>query len=420
MIAEFSQGIQIEIENQSETPFEDSIRFIRIVDYSKNGDEKPRYIKSVPNRYIVNEKDLVMIRYGSQTAGLVVRGLSGAIANNTFKINLNQDLIINNFCYYFLKQDIVFNFLRSSQSSSTMPAITFEMVSSLQIPIPPLPTQKAIAHILGTLDDKIELLRQMNETLEEMAKALFKSWFVDFEPVRKKADGLKTGLPKEIEDMFPSEFEDSELGEIPKGWKVGKLGDVLDTISITHKFPKGKVIFLNTSDILNGGFLHSNYSDSSKLPGQAKKTINEGDILFSEIRPENKRFAFVNFKGEDYVVSTKLMVLRNKFGNSNVPFYFLLKSNEILKELQIQAESRSGTFPQITFDNVKILKYIVATDKVSNIYLHNLEKYFDSMNQFNIQITQLSQIRDTLLPKLISGELELTDKMIEKILEEAK
>ena len=86
--------------------------------------------------------------------------------------------------------------------------------------VPPLPEQRAIAHILGTLDDKIELNRRMNETLEAMARALFKSWFVDFDPVRAKAEGRDPGLPKPLADLFPDRFEDSELGEIPEGWRV--------------------------------------------------------------------------------------------------------------------------------------------------------------------------------------------------------
>ena len=88
------------------------------------------------------------------------------------------------------------------------------------VPLPPLTEQRAIAHILGTLDDKIELNRRMNETLEAMARALFKSWFVDFDPVRAKAEGRDPGLPKPLADLFPARFVDSELGEIPEGWKV--------------------------------------------------------------------------------------------------------------------------------------------------------------------------------------------------------
>ena len=98
----------------------------------------------------------------------------------------------------------------------------------------PLPEQRAIAHILGTLDDKIELNRRMNATLEEMARALFKSWFVDFDPVRAKAEGRDTGLPREIADLFPDGFEESAVGEVPKGWRVAALGRDCSSMSDTQ------------------------------------------------------------------------------------------------------------------------------------------------------------------------------------------
>jgi type I restriction enzyme S subunit len=96
----------------------------------------------------------------------------------------------------------------------------------LPVAVPPLREQCAIAHILGTLDDKIELNRRMNETLEAMARALFKSWFVDFDPVRAKAEGRDPGLPKPLADLFPDSFEDSELGDIPKRWTVWRVADI--------------------------------------------------------------------------------------------------------------------------------------------------------------------------------------------------
>ena len=105
----------------------------------------------------------------------------------------------------------------------------------MRLHIPPLDEQRAIAHILGTLDDKIELNRRMNETLEAMARALFKSWFVDFDPVRAKAEGRDPGLAKPFADLFPDSFEDSELGEIPKGWEVGTVDDEFNLTWGNHR-----------------------------------------------------------------------------------------------------------------------------------------------------------------------------------------
>jgi type I restriction enzyme S subunit len=119
-------------------------------------------------------------------------------------------------------------------------------IPDFAIPVPPVAEQKAIAHILGTLDDKIELNRKTNETLEAMAKALFKSWFVDFDPVRAKAEGRPTGLPAEISDLFPDSFEDSELGEIPSGWRVTPVGDVVECVG-------GSTPSTSEADYLDGG-----------------------------------------------------------------------------------------------------------------------------------------------------------------------
>ena len=134
-------------------------------------------------------------------------------------------------------------------------------------------------------------------------------------------------------------------------WKEYKLGELIQSVSETYKFKQNeKVVFLNTSDILDGKFLTNSLSEASKLPGQAKKRIRKGDILFSEIRPANKRFALVNFDCDNYVVSTKLMVLRCNDNVDNRFIYNYLTSKDVLEYLQMVAEDRSGTFPQITFD----------------------------------------------------------------------
>ena len=132
-----------------------------------------------------------------------------------------------------------------------------------------------------------------------------------------------------------------------------KLNEIFDSISIKHSFNKEELVFLNTSDILNGSVLNNNYTNVDSLPGQAKKSIQYNDILYSEIRPRNKRYALIDFDATDYVVSTKLMVLRLKKNMVNkvdlLFIYQVITSNKFIKELQAIAEGRSGTFPQITF-----------------------------------------------------------------------
>jgi type I restriction enzyme S subunit len=280
-----------------------------------------------------------------------------------------------------------------------------------ELTIPPIKSQKEIATTLGALDDRITLLRETNATLEAIAQTLFKSWFVDFDPVHAKAQGTKPeGMDEQTAALFPDSFEESELGMVPAGWEVGELADMSKNNSTPFDFSKvEKVVFVNTGDVFNGEFLHQNYSLKEGLPGQAKKAIYENDILFSEIRPKNGRFAYVNFDAKDYVVSTKFMVLR---AINNFPpryLYQVLRQTETIEYFHVIAESRSGTFPQITFDSVKNYKLIKPSSVCLEKYIECVNPIFHKIDLLNKQAQTLSNLRDTLLPRLISGQLRLPD-----------
>lgn len=282
-------------------------------------------------------------------------------------------------------------FINNSNSSGGQANISPEIVNNYIIYIPSLYIQNSISNILSSLDDKIELNRRINENLEQQAQALFKSWFVDFEPFK---DG---------------KFVDSELGMIPEGWNVKKLGELCDSISVTHPCKEGQLIFLNTGDIENGFVLNHKYMNIKDMPGQAKKSIQENDILYSEIRPINRHFAFVNFPAQEYIVSTKLMVLRANDNESSIRLYQYLTSEDVINELQHEAESRSGTFPQIRFENIKSLKILIGSDDVEKKYTKYIGNIYKMIFQYRKEIMRLAQLRDTLLPRLMSGELAITD-----------
>ena len=145
------------------------------------------------------------------------------------------------FAYYFLRQ---FDF-RSYNSGSAQPSLNRNFIHPIPVDVPPVWEQRVIAHILGTLDDRIELNRRMNETLEAMARALFKSWFVDFDPVRAKMEGRDTGFPQDIADLFPDRLVDSEMGAIPEGWVVRTMGDLCHKPQYGYTAPSG---FCNQSE----------------------------------------------------------------------------------------------------------------------------------------------------------------------------
>jgi type I restriction enzyme S subunit len=167
-----------------------------------------------------------------------------------------------------------------------------------------------------------------------------------------------------------------------------KLGTLLSSVSETHKFDKKELIFLNTSDIHRGNILHRNYSDVDNMPGQAKKSVQSGDILFSEIRPANGRWAILTEETKDFVVSTKLMVLRTNLRLALPEFmYIYLTSSAITSELQSIAEYRSATFPQITFQQVANLEIDLPSLAEQEVIVRSI-KSIDDKIKLNASVSQ--------------------------------
>lgn len=292
------------------------------------------------------------------------------------------------FIYYFLQ---TLNF-EEYNSGTSVPTLNRNDVHKLDVTIPDLQEQKSIAQILSTIDDKIENNLAINKTLEEMAMALYKHWFVDFGPFQSL------------------EFVDSELGSIPKDWEVMRLDEISFKRAESYKFKgKEKVVFVNTGDVLEGSFMHNNYMDVDDLPGQAKKAIYPNDILFSEIRPANKRYAYVDFDSQDYVVSTKFMIIQNNDLINNKLLYRILTRNESIKEFQNIAESRSGTFPQITFDAIGHIQFVIPNIEIQNEFQSIVGNWEEQQTNNLKENKSLIKLRDTLLPKLISGEVGLKE-----------
>jgi len=288
------------------------------------------------------------------------------------------------FLYYYLIQSSVTNYLQilAEHSTSTYPSIKPIDIENLEFNIPKdINEQKSIAAILTSFDDKIELLQAQNRTLEESAQTIYAEWFGKY-------------LIKD---------------KLPEGWKIGSLGDVAVNHSKAFKFSNKKVVFINTGDVSEGQFLHSEEISAKGLPGQAKKAIELYDILYSEIRPKNKRFAFVDFDTSNYVVSTKFMIIRPKNDFSPFLLYLILKNQDTIDEFNIVAESRSGTFPQITFDSVKTFPILIPDKQKQNEFDSILVPIMEKEMNNHIQIQTLIKTRDELLPKLISGEIRVNE-----------
>lgn len=336
-------------------------------------------------RAVPQVDDLILAREAPVGNVAIIRqGQQVCLGQRTVLIRPNKECVDPDFLVYYLLSPKLQHNLLSSANGATVSHLNMSSIRSLEVQVPDIEVQKRIGAILARIDDKIELNTAINENLEQQAQALFKAWFVDFEPFG---------------------------GVMPDDWQIVPLDELCDSISKKHRFNKPELIFLNTGDVENGMVLHNNYSEVSQMPGQAKKSIAINDILYSEIRPINKHFTYVNFNADDYVVSTKLMVLRAK-GISPRRLYQFLTMPDTLNELQHEAETRSGTFPQIRFDNIQQLEMIVASEQIENEYSERLNTIYSMIDSNNAENQRLAALRDTLLPKLMNGEIDVSEVKI--------
>lgn len=342
-------------------------------------------------KYVLKQGDIVFSRVGSvDRCSYVDQKHDGwMFSGRCLRIRPTSEIDSEYLYYYFCLEEIK-QFVRNIAVGATMPSINTKLLGEVVVTFPELEQQKRIAEILSAIDSKIEVNQKINDNLAQQVSEVYKSWYQDF--------SCSKNIP-----LFNSKY-----GMIPQGWHYTMVGNLCESISVTHKSNAEKLIFLNTGDIEDGRFLHSNYMAVSDMPGQAKKAIAKGDILYSEIRPINRHFAYVNFPADDYIVSTKLMVIRATAIDS-VRLYHYLTSPNVLTNLQVQAESRSGTFPQIRFDNVSRLPILIADDITEAAFTSLLHTVYKLIEQNNCEIEKLTAIRNNLLPKLMSGEIDVPD-----------
>jgi type I restriction enzyme S subunit len=300
--------------------------------------------------------------------------------------------------------------LAAVMSHSTRNQVPITAQRRLRVVLPSFPVQRAIAHILGTLDDKIELNRRMNETLEAMARALFKSWFVDFDPVRAKAEGRDPGLPPRVAELFPGSFEDSELGEIPKGWTVGLLGDAVEQL----RDPE------NPLDFPDAEFRHFSIPafDDGQVPkvepGQSIKSLKmrvpPGVVLLSKLNPEIERVWLVDVEPDDRAVcSTEFLVLRplSPFTRSYV--YCLTRSPLFRGQIESLVTGTSKSHQRAQADSILNLPVVAPPASAGAAFGNLADRLLMRTLTCRRETGSLAALRDTLLPKLISGELRVED-----------
>ena len=371
-------------------------------------------------------KGTLCITIAANIAEIGILNFDSCFPDSVLGFKANEGKTLDEFVYYILK-----NFKTEIQRhaiGSVQDNINLGTFNNISFKFPPLSEQKAIAHILGSLDDKIELNRQMNQTFEQMAQSMFKSWFVDFEPVidnaleqgneipeelqgkaeqRRALSKERKPLPDHIQNLFPSEFEFSdELDKwIPKGWKSQEISHlaILNPESWTSRNYPDKVKYVDLSNAKDGIINSIVEYEMEDAPSRAKRILKKNDTIFGTVRPGNRSFAYLHEDG--LTGSTGFAVLRPKKGHYKSFVYLYLTQDDIIDFLSHIADG--AAYPAVRPEVVSTQKTVIPSEEIlekfEDIVSSNLEKIGYHLSQQKI----LTKLRDTLLPKLISGEVKV-------------
>ncbi len=320
------------------------------------------------------------------------------------KVRLGSGIADPLFASFFLGHPAVREWIVRHAVGATMPNLNTSIMGAVPFVLPPLAEQKAISAILGALDDKIELNRRMNATLEAMARALFQSWVVDFDPVRAKLDGRQpVGMDAVTAELFPGHLEDSPSGPIPKGWTTGKLGDVgtnsrrgVQPGDIAPNTPYIALEHMPRRSIALGDW------DATADVASGKSAFKKGEILFGKLRPYFHKVGVAPFDG---VCSTDILVLAPK---SPEWFGFILGQASSDELIQYTDLASTGTkMPRTNWSDISSFKVALPPKPIAAAFTRNIQPMLDCIQANIRQSRTLATVRDALLPKLLSGELSV-------------
>jgi len=295
--------------------------------------------------------------------------------------------------------------LLAKATGSTFPNVSFGLIANLWWPPISENEQRSIAQFLGSLDDKIELNRQMNRTLEEMVRAIFKSWFVDFDPVRAKAEGRDPGLPPEIADLFPDGFEESGMGEIPRGWRIDALGEVAE--NTRRGAEPGKIEsstpYIALEHMPKRSVALSEWGEAGGV-GSNKFQFNKGEILFGKLRPYFHKVGVAPING---VCSTDIVVII-----AQPDFWLGFVLGHVSSDAFVDYTNAGSTgtrMPRTNWGDMAKYKVVFPPQELANTYNNFILLFINRIIANIHEGKSLSQIRDALLPRLISGEFRLEE-----------
>lgn len=293
---------------------------------------------------------------------------------------------------------------------AAVPGVNRNHLHMARIVLPPVAAQIRIASLLQSFDDRIDLLRQTNATLESIARALFKSWFIDFDPVRAKAEGREPeGMDAATAALFPAEFEESALGLIPKGWRRGTLADLsaLNATSWTGRRAPTEVAYIDLAGVKANVFDTTHRCSFADAPNRARRELRAGDTLVGTVRPGNRSFGFIAETEPGLTGSTGFAVLSPTAPSTAAFVYLCATRDENIERLASQADG--GAYPAVRPELVHSTACAVPSHEVFEAFHCTSFPMLQSVAANASRARVLAELRDTLLPRLISGKLRLPE-----------
>jgi type I restriction enzyme S subunit len=367
--------------------------------------------------------DLVFTCWGTvNQVGLIDRRAKYAeyiISNKQMKLTPDPAKADSLFLYYLFSGPELQHRIKSQSIGSSVPGFNLGQLRAMRIRIPDVHEQQAIAHILGTLDDKIELNRRLSETLEAMARALFKSWFVDFDPVRAKDEGRDPGLPKPLADLFPPRLVNSELGESPEGWRIEALADHFEAVKgVSYKgagLGDQGVPLHNLNSIYEGGGYK--YEGIKYYSGEyaERHVVRPGDVIVANTEQGHDRLligyaamvpsAFGNYG----VVSHHIYRMRARSGSPLTAVYLCSLLNSSAMHDVVSGYANGTTVNMLPMDGVQRPLMVRPPARLVDAFGELGLSAECRREEMVAESRNLVAVRDALLPKLVSGELRVQD-----------
>ena len=333
------------------------------------------------------------------------RGPKGWLNQHIFRVIPSAE--IDTVFFFYLLKYLKPNFISIARNKQTtgLGHVTKRDLQKIDAALPDLREQRAIAHVLGALDDKIELNRRMNETLEAMARALFQSWFVDFDPVRAKMEGRDTGLPKEIADLFPDRLVDSEMGRIPWGWRTDTLDAIasLNPESWSTRNAPEQVTYVDLANTKRGHIKTVETYSWSTAPSRARRVLRPGDTIVGTVRPGNESYALIG--GDGLTASTGFAVLRPRTSNDREIVWCAATSRGNIERLAHLAGG--SAYPAVRPNAVAETRIVLSDASVRKGFSSITAGWFDRIENNKRTSRKLVALRDALLAPLVSGKLRV-------------